>query len=71
VKAVEWPGEAPRYERADKRHHHHFHCRACGEVFDVEGCVPGIAALVPAGFSLENHEIFLSGTCAHCKEATL
>ena len=30
---VELPGEARRYERAGKEHHHHFSCRSCGKVF--------------------------------------
>jgi len=66
VIAVEWPSEAPRYERAGKHHHHHFHCRKCDGLFDAEGCVPGIAGLLPKGFRLESHEILLYGLCIKC-----
>jgi Fur family ferric uptake transcriptional regulator len=66
LKAVELPGQPPRYELADIGHHHHFHCTACGKVFDIEGCVGRLGSLVPPGFKLENHDITLYGRCANC-----
>ncbi|MEL7473415.1 MAG: transcriptional repressor [Planctomycetota bacterium] len=66
IKAVEIPGEGPRYEAADLAHHHHFHCDACGRVFDFEGCPGDLAALAPEGFSVRAHEIVLYGRCAAC-----
>lgn len=63
---VELPGQPPRYERAGKGHHHHFHCRGCGRAFEIHGCPGGIAALVPPGFRLEQHEITLTGLCDRC-----
>jgi Fur family transcriptional regulator, ferric uptake regulator len=63
---VEVPGEAPRYERAGKGHHHHFHCRGCGRLFELEGCPDGLRHLTPLGFSLEAHEVVLYGRCGVC-----
>jgi Fur family ferric uptake transcriptional regulator len=63
---VEMPGEAPRYEPAGLAHHHHFHCRTCGRVFDLPGCTGNIERLVPRGFRLEAHELVLSGRCQAC-----
>ena len=63
---VELPGEPPRYEATGKRHHHHFHCRACDRVYELEGCPEGLRGLTPAGFALESHEVVLSGRCAEC-----
>jgi Fur family ferric uptake transcriptional regulator len=63
---VELPGEPPRYETHGKRHHHHFHCRACDRVYELEGCPEGLRSLTPAGFSLESHEVVLYGRCAAC-----
>lgn len=63
--AVELPGESPRYE-INKDHHHHFHCRACGRVFDLEGCPTGLKALSPPGFTLEDHALVLYGRCDEC-----
>jgi Fur family ferric uptake transcriptional regulator len=66
LRPVELPGAAARYEVAGKRHHHHFHCRACDGVYEVEACPAGIRGLLPGGFRLEEHEIILYGVCASC-----
>jgi Fur family ferric uptake transcriptional regulator len=66
VVSVEIPGEPPRYERADKGHHHHFLCRTCGEVFDLKTCLDGIKKMAPPKFHVEDHEIILYGTCGTC-----
>jgi Fur family ferric uptake transcriptional regulator len=63
---VELPAQPDRFERAGKAHHHHFHCRSCGLVFEVEDCDADIAGLAPAEFEVEDHEIFLYGRCASC-----
>ncbi len=66
VVSVEIPGEPPRYERADKGHHHHFLCRECGEVFELEKCLEGIKKMAPPKFRVEDHEIILYGACNVC-----
>jgi Fur family transcriptional regulator, ferric uptake regulator len=68
--AVEIPGEAPRYERAHKAHHHHFVCRHCRQVFEVAGCADGLSELTPEGFVLESHDIVLAGLCSACAGAS-
>lgn len=67
--AVELPGEAPRYELADKAHHHHFHCRACERVFDINKCITDFDEMRPAGFLVERHEVVLYGLCRSCATA--
>ena len=71
VKPVDLPGEAPRYEPAGKHHHHHFHCRACNKVFEIEGCPKDIQHLTPRGFQLEAHELTLYGACSACAKREL
>ena len=69
LKAVSLPGESTaRYELWGKAHHHHFHCRLCHQVYEVEGCPGNIEPLVPAGFVLEDHEVVLYGLCSTCKK---
>lgn len=63
---VELPGEPTRYEVAGLDHHHHFHCSLCGKVFDVQGCAKAVSSLLPAGYTLERHEIILYGKCDTC-----
>lgn len=70
VRRVTDPVGRARFEVA-RGHHHHFHCRECDQVYDVPGCsVRSPSALqrpLPAGFSLEGHEVWLRGVCAACK----
>jgi Fur family ferric uptake transcriptional regulator len=63
---VDVPGEPPRHEPAGRIHHHHFLCRACQKLFDVQGCPGNLATLTPSGFVLERHELTLVGLCAGC-----
>ncbi len=63
---VELPGEPARYEMAGKDHHHHFHCRKCDKVYEVEGCPGNLNSVTPTGFELENHEFVLYGLCDVC-----
>ena len=64
--AVAVPGEPDRYEIAGKPHHHHFYCRACQRVYEMEGCPGPLNALAPKGFEVEAHEVLLYGRCAAC-----
>ncbi|GAB4386946.1 MAG: transcriptional repressor [Phycisphaerales bacterium] len=68
ISPVSVPDEPPRYELAHvaERHHHHFHCRTCGRVFDLAGCPTGLGRLVPRGFVLEEHTLVLHGVCREC-----
>jgi len=66
LEPVELPGEAARYEVSGKRHHHHFLCRGCDRVFEIEGCPGSLRGLTPPGFTLESHEVVLYGRCPGC-----
>lgn len=68
LRTVELPGSPDRYETAGKTHHHHFHCRACDRVFEVDGCPGSLKDLAPSGFAVEDHEVILYGLCAACVE---
>ncbi len=63
---VRLPGAPNRYEVAGKHHHHHFRCRVCDRVFEVDGCPPDLRELLPPGFRLEGHDIILFGCCDRC-----
>jgi Fur family ferric uptake transcriptional regulator len=68
VTTVELPGEPPLYEQTGKKHHHFFRCRRCEQMFEVDGCDSLIDHLVPQGFTLEDHDVFLFGLCAACSD---
>ena len=67
LQSVTLPGMPARYEVAGKAHHHHFHCNACGKVYEMEGCGFEFHAKLPLGFTATEHELFLSGQCAACQ----
>ncbi len=64
---VELPGEPQRYERSGKGHHHHFNCNRCGRLFEMDGCPADLESMVPQGFTMEAHEVYIYGVCADCK----
>jgi len=69
VKRVVVGDGRPRYETAQD-HHHHFRCRVCERVYDIEGCVRSPRQLgenLPEDFVLEGHELTLHGVCSDCR----
>jgi len=68
---VEIPGHAARYERAGLQHHHHFVCSSCEKVFELSGCsyAGDGESHLPAGFTVEGHEVILYGQCRACGKA--
>lgn len=68
LRPVDLPGAPSRYEVAGKGHHHHFHCRRCDRLYEVERCPGDLRSLAPRGFLPESHEIILYGLCRACAE---
>jgi Fur family ferric uptake transcriptional regulator len=69
ITPVEIPGDSPRFELTGKGHHHHFFCRHCERVFEVEGCPGDFSRFAPPGFTLDGHELVLFGRCDACASA--
>jgi Fur family transcriptional regulator, ferric uptake regulator len=67
VNIVDVPGEPQRYELAGKGHHHHFSCRTCGRMFEMDGCPGDLERMVPKDFVMEEHEVFIYGRCSDCR----
>lgn len=68
IQPVTLPGENVRYEIVGRQHHHHFQCRHCQRVYDVDACPGDLSRLAPAGFVVEDHELTLYGRCRHCAD---
>jgi Fur family transcriptional regulator, ferric uptake regulator len=68
IETVILPSGETRFEAADLGHHHHFHCRACDEVFDLSACPVSVPAdrEIGRGFLVERHELTLYGLCPDC-----
>lgn len=67
---ISHPTLGPLYERSNKKHHHHFHCRECNRAYELPGCALKHEEAAPDGFVVESHEIFLFGVCPQCAELT-
>jgi Fur family ferric uptake transcriptional regulator len=66
LRSVVLPGENPRFELTGGGHHHHFQCRRCQRVFEVDACPGDLASLAPPGFTVEDHDLTLYGRCSDC-----
>ncbi|HLM69180.1 MAG TPA: transcriptional repressor [Longimicrobium sp.] len=68
IQAVILPSGETRYESARLGHHHHFHCRICGTVYDMETCLVRVpeSRSVEQGFLIESHELTCYGVCPNC-----
>ena len=67
---VSLPGQATRYEVAGKAHHHHFHCRKCGRMYELGDCAAAVLPKPPRGFRVAGHELLLYGNCARCADTS-
>ncbi|MCX6002966.1 MAG: transcriptional repressor [Chloroflexi bacterium] len=67
---VDLPGQPPRWEKAPERHHHHFLCRTCDKLSEIQDCPEGLRHLLPEGYTLEEHDILLRGQCDTCTRVT-
>ena len=68
VQTVILPSGETRYESAQLGHHHHFHCRVCETVYDMETCLVRVpeSRTVDHGFVVESHELTCYGVCRNC-----
>ena len=66
LRQIDIPGNTSRYEKANKPHHHHFLCRSCNTLSEIESCPQEIENISPEGFLTESHDITLFGLCNKC-----
>jgi Fur family ferric uptake transcriptional regulator len=68
VQLVVLPTGETRFEPANRGHHHHFHCRVCDRVYDLETCPVPVPAgrEIEDGFIVERHELTFYGVCRAC-----
>jgi Fur family peroxide stress response transcriptional regulator len=48
------------------REHGHFHCSACGTIYDVDLPPELLGVAVPRGFKAQRYEIAIHGVCPDC-----
>lgn len=64
IRTVHGEGEERRYD-GEPAFHAHFHCRACGGLFDLPASAAP-AVPIPAGFEPETEELNYYGFCPAC-----
>jgi Fur family transcriptional regulator, ferric uptake regulator len=69
IQSVILPNGETRYEAyMPGHHHHHFQCRSCQRVLDLDLCPVGLpkGTTIPGGYYVESHELTLFGLCPKC-----
>lgn len=69
IRCTQIAGLPARYEPERKDNHHHFVCRVCGDIIDVEcavGAAPCLDANLPASYRIDEAAVTFWGTCERC-----
>ncbi|MFA4987267.1 MAG: transcriptional repressor [Candidatus Brocadiia bacterium] len=65
--AIDVPGVAGSYyEQASRSTPQHFLCTKCQKLYPARGRISAIEKMVPDGFELSTHKVFLFGSCREC-----
>ena len=68
IRQIALPDGLERYDASNVQHHH-FRCKNCGKIFDVDiEYAANINELVRQkyGFQVDDHDVVFKGTCPHC-----
>lgn len=57
-------------KRYDFRHepHHHFLCKQCGAIIDIDIACPNIEKVIEDGYYIEEVHGYFKGTCKQCRK---
>jgi len=72
VRCTQIPGQPARYETERHDNHHHFVCRRCGAIHDVEctvGAAPCMEPQLPEEFDIQEAAVTFWGLCPDCRAA--
>jgi Fur family ferric uptake transcriptional regulator len=72
VRCTQIAGHPARYETERHDNHHHFVCRHCGDIRDVEctvGAAPCMEPQLPEGYLTQEAAVTFWGLCPDCRAA--
>ncbi|MEU6260904.1 Fur family transcriptional regulator [Streptomyces sp. NPDC047043] len=72
VRCIQIPGHPARYEIEDHDNHHHFVCRGCGVIRNVEcteGAAPCMEPHLPEEYAIQEAAVTFWGHCPDCRVA--
>ena len=52
ISQVDLPGQPSRWEIVPEAHHHHFLCRTCDKLYEIQGCPENLKHLLPEGYTV-------------------
>ena len=73
IRRIQPAGSPARFEDRVGDNHHHFICRGCGRVVDVDcaiGVTPCLTAAESAGYEIDEAEVVYWGRCPKCLKAS-
>ncbi|MFE7244240.1 Fur family transcriptional regulator [Streptomyces sp. NPDC057580] len=72
VRCTQIAGHPARYETEQNDNHHHFVCRFCGDIIDVDcviGKAPCLRADLPEAYHVDEAAVTFWGACPRCTPA--
>lgn len=72
VRPIHLPGHPARYEIERHDNHHHFACRTCGHIINVDciiGAAPCLTADLPDTYQIDEAAVTFRGICPECAAA--
>ena len=73
LRRIQPAGSPARYENRVGDNHHHFICRTCNRMVDVDcavGYTPCLTAVASSGYEIDEAEVIYWGQCPECVAAT-
>lgn len=65
IQAITISGSELHYDITHEMHHH-FYCKKCGKIIDIELCCPNINKMSEYGHEIEEVHGYIKGICKKC-----
>jgi len=66
IKAITISGSELHYDLTEDNMHHHFYCKRCGKIIDIEITCPNIEKMSEYGHKVEEIHGYIKGICKEC-----
>jgi Fe2+ or Zn2+ uptake regulation protein len=66
IQAITISGSELHYDLAEDNMHHHFYCKRCGKIIDIEITCPNIEKMSEYGHKVEEIHGYIKGICKEC-----
>lgn len=65
IQSVTITGNEVRYDFKQEMHHH-FLCKKCGEIIDIDVSCPNLGSMLECGHQVDEVHGYFKGTCSKC-----